>query len=191
MNKFIVSALMVLSTSFAYAAVGSVDPCQLPDRQLAFSQKTAVEALNSDVNIIKGTAKNIARCELKNDPTVTACLTVAKASYHHGTEVVFNIHRTIDNPKLSSGIFIAGEDDGADVTWDSNGLSAKSVYLNGGHHRLGGLSGGHKAKIDYDENQAILSFRYWSTNSSSTSDWWLTLTGGWQLSSSLDFICHN
>jgi hypothetical protein len=119
----------------------------------AMGAMTAVDALNGDVNVIKGTARNIAQCTLRGNPAVTACLTMAQSSYKNGTYVVLDIY---GEPRgtWSHGTFISSTDNGASVSVDGTSVNAsKSSWSNGSWH--GGSEGGSRASINYESDSMV------------------------------------
>lgn len=91
--------LLIVSLSFGLesssATAAETDPCANPSRYFkGFENRggKTTDLLNGDIRFVSGTARNLARCEMRGNPAITACLTTATVRGGQETVAVFEIY---------------------------------------------------------------------------------------------------
>ena len=178
------AALLLFSlSSSAFAS----DPCAETSRFFkGFEGRggTTVELLNNDVSVVGGTARSLARCEMRGNPSITACLTTATARRERGTLVVFEIYGWGDEAPKGAVIVPSGR---------RNTVLDTPAFLDAHHGEwnvplYSWWQAGEETFVSLDKSTGELMFEAFDLGAVQYGYWGFGLTGG-SLTARAKFDC--
>lgn len=162
--------MRITSLCFIYlcSLLANASPCHQINPYGPGIDKTPLEYLESDVNVVRGTARIFAECEMVANPQITVCLAAANSNYRNGMYYILSILTPAKVKLYSHSQFISSTDEGSRVQEDGSFLKIKNSFHNDGWGKGG--PGGHVSLIELDRWSKTLRYQYWSSNS--WSKWW-------------------